>query len=139
MANKPFHGTWKLNIQASTLPFAAPRSVILRIELEADRVRFTENFLSQEGISETVEIEAKFSNEAHPVIGSGIADGFAIRRANDQEWETRGFKAGKTVFSASMVMSEDGQSFREDGETTLADGTRARVSLIYDRCEDETC
>lgn len=137
MRNEPFHGTWKLNIPASTLPFAAPRSVILKIEVETDRVRLTENTLSAAGIAETVKIEAKFDDEIHSVVGSGIADGFAIRRVNDLDWETRGFKAGEIVFSATLAMSEDRRSFREDGETTLADGTRARVSLIYERYENE--
>ncbi len=98
MRTEPFHGTWKLNIPASTLPFAAPRSVILHIEVKADRVRLTENTLSAGGIAETVNIEAKFNSETHPVIGSAIADGFTIRRANDRELETRGFKAGKKCF-----------------------------------------
>jgi hypothetical protein len=135
MRNEPFHGCWKLNVPASKLPFAAPRSVLLRIEVGAESVKIIESSLSAEGIPETVNIEAKFDNEVHGVIGSGIADGFAIRRVNTGRWETRGFKAGQIVFSAILAMSEDGLSFREDGETTLADGSRAGVSLLYEQHE----
>ncbi len=139
MRNEPFHGCWKLNVPASKLPFAPPRSVLLRIEVGAELVRITEDSLSAQGIAETVNIEAKFDSEVHRVIGSGIADGFAIRRVNLGRWETRGFKAGQIVFSAILSMSADGQSFREDGETTLADGSRARVSLLYERHAKNDC
>jgi hypothetical protein len=138
MRKELFHGIWRLNIAASMFPFPAPRSVVLCIEVEEDRVRFTEDSVSSVGVSETAKIEARFDNEAHPIIGSSIADGFAIRRVSSNEWETRGFKGGKAVFSATLLVSEDERSFREFGETTLDDGRRANVSLIYERCESET-
>jgi hypothetical protein len=136
MRNEPFKGTWKLNIPASTLPFAAPRSVLLNIEVAEESVIFTENSISAEGVSENVRIEAKFDNEVYPVIGSSIADGFAIRSISTERWETQVYKSGKKLFSAILVCSTDGQSFREDAE--LADGTRARMSLLYERCSKET-
>lgn len=136
MPAEPFSGTWKLNAAASTLPFPAPRSVFLRIEVNGDRVTLVEDTVSSIGESENAKIEAKFDNEMHPIAGSGIADGFAIHRVNSHEWRTQGFKAGVNVFSAALVLSEDEQSFREFGETTLADGRRVAVSLIYERYED---
>ena len=137
MRKEPFHGTWKLNIAASMLPFPAPRSVVLCIEVEEDRVRFTENSVSSVGVSEIAKIEARFDNEVHPIIGSSIADGFAIRRVSSHELKTRGFKGGEAVFSATLLVSDDERSFREFGETRLDDGRRANVSLIYERCESE--
>lgn len=136
MLAEPFNGTWKLNVPASTLPFPAPRSVVLHIEVDGDRVTLVEKTVSSIGESENTKIEAKFNNETHPIIGSGIADGFAVHRVNSHEWRTQGFKAGVVVFSAALVLSGDEQSFREFGETTLADGRRAAVSLIYERYED---
>ena len=135
MKSDPFNGMWKLNVAASTIPFAPPRSVILQIEAGEHLVRFTENSISAEGVPEAVTIEAKPDNESCPVIGSAIADGFAIDRIDAHTWKTRGFKAGETVFTATLVMSADGQSFREDGETTLTGGARAGVSLVYERCD----
>ena len=135
MRNEPFKGTWKLNIPASTFTFAAPRSVLLNIEVAEESVIFTEDSISAEGVSENVRIEAKFDNEVYPVIGSGIADGFAIRSISAERWETQVYKSGKKLFSAILVCSNDGQSFREDVE--LADGTRARMSLLYERCSKE--
>lgn len=138
MRNEPFQGTWKLNIPASTLPFAAPRSVLLNIEVVKESVIITENSTSTEGVSEDVRIEAKFNDEVYPVIGSSIADGFAIRRINAERWETRVFKSGEKVISAILIGSADGQSFREDGEVILADGMPARMSLLYERYSNET-
>jgi len=138
MRNEPFQGTWKLNISESTLPFAAPRSVIVNIEVVEDSVIITENSISAEGITEAVRIEAKFDDVVYPVIGSGFADGFAIRCISAERWETRVFKSGEKTISAILISSADGQSFREDGEVTLADGIRARMSLLYERYNNET-
>ena len=134
MPTEPFSGTWKLNVAASTFPFPIPRSVVLHIEVDGDRVTFVENTISSIGESESAKIEARFDNEVHPILGSGIADGFTIHRVDSHEWRTQGFKAGVNVFSATLVLSEDEQSFREFGETTLVDGSRAAVTLIYERC-----
>jgi len=136
MRNEPFNGTWKLNIPASTFTFAAPRSVLLNIEVAEESVLITEDSISVEGDSEKVCIEAKFDNEVYPVIGSGFADGFAIRSICAERWATQVYKSGKKVFSAILICSNDGQSFREDVE--LADGTRARMSLLYERCGKES-
>ena len=137
MKRDPFHGNWKLNTAASELPFPSPRSVVLTIEVIEDHVRFTENSVSSVGVPEIARIDARFDNEVHPITGSGIADGCASRRVCLHEWHTRGFKSGESVFSATLLMSEDEQSFRECGETTLSDGRRAKVSLLYERWESE--
>jgi len=131
MSHKQFIGTWKLNVPESKLPFAAPHSVLLNIEVAEESVIFTENSISAEGVSENVSIKAKFDNEIYPVIGSGIADGFAIRSISAERWETQVYKSGKKLFSAILVCSADGQSFREEAE--LSDGTGTRMSLLYER------
>ncbi|MBM4312760.1 MAG: hypothetical protein FJ122_02440 [Deltaproteobacteria bacterium] len=133
MPAEPFSGTWKLNVAESTFAFPAPRSVLLRIEVNGDRVTLVEDTVSSNGESEHAEIEARFDDEVHPIVGSGLADGFVIHRINSREWRTQGFKAGVNVFSAALILSEDEQGFREFGETTLADGRRTAVSLIYER------
>jgi len=136
MRNEPFSGTWKLNIPASTFTFPAPRLVILNIEVAEESVILTENSISAEGVSENVRIEAQFDNEIYPVIGSSFADGFAIRSISAKKWKTQLYQSGNKLFSAILVCSADGQSFREDVE--LADGTRAKMSLLYERLSKET-
>ena len=136
MRNEPFNGDWKLNIPSSTFTFPAPRSVLLNIEVAEESVIITEDSISSEGVSENVRIEAKFDNEVYPVIGSGFADGFAIRSISAEKWTTQVYKSGKKIFSAILVCSDDGQSFREDVE--LADGTSAMMSLLYERYNKKT-
>lgn len=136
MKIEPFSGTWKLNIPASTFTFPAPHSVILNIEVVEDSVILTENSISAESVTENVRIEAKFDNEIYPVIGSSFADGFAIRSISPERWTTQLYQSGIKLFSAILVCSTDGQSFREDVE--LADGTHAKMSLLYERLSKET-
>ena len=136
MKNNPFSGTWKLNIPASTFTFPAPRSVIVNIEVVEDSVFFTEKSISAEGVTENVRIEAKFDYEIYPVIGSSLADGFAIRSISPERWETQLYQSGNKLFSAILFCSADGQSFREDVE--LADGSHAKMSLLYERLSKET-
>ena len=69
------------------------------------------------------------------MIGSSFADGFAIRSINTERWATQVYSLEKK-FSAILVCSTDGQSFREDVE--LADGTHARMSLLYERYDKES-
>ena len=136
MRKEPFKGNWKLNISSSTFIFPAPRSVLLNIEVADESVIFTEESITAEGVSENVRIEAKFDDEIYPVIGSGFADGFAIRSVTADRWETQVYKSGKKIFSAVLICSSNGQSFREDVE--LADGTGARMSLLYERYNKKT-
>lgn len=94
--------------------------------------------MAAEGITEAVRIEAKLDDEVYPVTGSGLFDGFAIRCINAERWKTRVFKSGEKIISATLIISADGQSFREDGEVLLADGKPASMSLLYERYKDET-
>lgn len=137
MREDPFNGTWRLNVATSKLPFASPQSVVLHIEADQDWVTLTEHSIASEGGTETVTIRARFDNEVYPVHGSGLADGFAIRRVDPRTWITRGLKRGENVFNATVLLAQDGGSFREDAETTLADGTRAAATLAYERYEEE--
>jgi hypothetical protein len=67
------------------------------------------------------------------VNGSALVDGFAIERIGERTWKARGTKAGKTIFAEIMMLAPDGASFREESETTLAGGTRAPATLVYER------
>lgn len=135
MPADPFNGAWKLNIAGSKLPFPAPRSVTLHIESDGEWLYLTEKSTAADGGTETVTIRARFDDEVHPVHGSGLVDGFAVRRVDAVTLKTRGVKAGQIVFTATLVMAADGNSFREDAETTSADGRHAPAALVYERDE----
>lgn len=133
MPQDPFRGTWKLNVGASKLPFAPPRSVVVRIQADETSVSLAEDSIAADGSAETVTIHARFDDQVHPVHGSGLADGFAVRRVDARTWKTRGLKADRVVFTATILLAPDGRSFTEETETTLADGTRADAWLVYER------
>ena len=137
MRDDPFNGTWKLNVATSKLPFSSPQSVVLHIEADQDWVTLIEYSIASEGGTETVTIRARFDNQVYPVHGSGLADGFAIRRVDPHTWITRGLKGGENVFTAIVLLAQDRGSFREDAETTLVDGTRAAATLVYERYSEE--
>jgi hypothetical protein len=133
MPHRSLNGTWKLNVSASSLPFAQPQSVVLEIVTEGDDICFTENSVDAKGSTETVTIRARFDNKVYPVQGSGLVDGFAIERIHERMWRARGTKAENLMFTETITLSGDGTSFREEAETTLVDGTRAPATLIYER------
>jgi hypothetical protein len=97
-----------------------------------------ERSVSQTGAGETVTLRASFDGEIHPVSGSAVVDGYAARRIDDREWKTEAFKEGRRFASATMRLAPDGQSFVEEVETTLADGTRAHATLVFDRVPAST-
>jgi hypothetical protein len=133
MVQDPFNGTWKLNVSASNLPFAPPRSVVLNIAVDGDDISIAEDSVDAQGRGEIVTIRARFDNQVYPVNGSALADGFAIERVHERAWQARGTKAGNVIFTETVTLAPDGASFREDAETTLADGTHAPATLIYER------
>lgn len=105
----------------------------LQIETDGEWLCLTEKSTAADGGTETVTIRARFNDEVHPVHGSDLVDGFAVRRVDAFTLKTRGVKGGQVVFTATLVMAADGSSFREDAETTLADGRRAPATLVYER------
>lgn len=133
MPQDPFNGTWKLSVAASTLPFAPPRSVVARIEADETSLTIVEDSVSADGAAETVTIRARFDDQVHAVRGSSLADGFAVRRVDGRTWKTRGLKAGRVAFTATLRLAPDGRSFREEANTALSDGTRADATLVYER------
>jgi hypothetical protein len=126
-------GSWKLNVSASELPFSPPCSVVVDIVVDGDSISLTENSVDAQGSAETVTIRARFDNQIYPVTGSALTDGFAIERLDERTWRTRGTKAGNVIFTATITLATGGASFREETETTLADGTRAPATLIFER------
>jgi hypothetical protein len=94
-ASDPFTGTWKLNVTASQLPFAPPRSVVLHVEAGDDEVSLSENSTDAVGASETVTIRARFDGRTYPVHGSGLVDGFAIERLGPRTWRAGARAVGK--------------------------------------------
>lgn len=132
MAADPFTGVWRLNVAASTLPFAAPRSVVVAIEADQDNLSLTEHSTAADGRTETVTIRARFDDKVAPVDGSFLADGFAVRRIDEQTWKTRGFKNGQIAFTATLTLAGDGRSFREEAETSV-EGALTPAVLVYER------
>ncbi len=92
-----------------------------------------EHSISQAGVHETVTLHASFDGKILPVSGSAMVDGYAARRIDDREWTTKAFKGDRLFASATMRLAPDGQSFLEEVETTLADGTRAHATLVFER------
>ncbi|HWR51910.1 MAG TPA: hypothetical protein VN428_12425 [Bryobacteraceae bacterium] len=129
----PFTGMWRLNTGGSQLPFEPPRSVVLQIAATEDAVSLTENSLDAAGAAEIVTIHARFDGLNYPVEGSALVDSFAIERLDRRTWKATGSRKGVLIFTELITLSEDGATFREDAETTLADGARATATLLYER------
>lgn len=97
-----------------------------------------ERSVSQAGAHEMVTLRASFDGKIHPVSGSAMVDGYAARRIDERRWKTEAFKAGRLIAAATMHLAPDGQSLLEEVETTLADGARARATLVFERVPEST-
>ena len=107
--------------------------MVLDIVVDGDDISLTEDSMDAQGAAETVTIQARFDKQIHPVHGSALVDGFAIERLGERAWRAEGSKAGNLIFTETLILAADGASFREEAETTLADGTRASAVLVYER------
>jgi hypothetical protein len=133
MPHTALAGKWKLNVTASTLPFAPPQSVVVEIAVEADRITLTEHAISAEGAAETTKIHARMDGQPYSVEGSAFADRFAIERVREGTWQTNGTKSGIPTLNATLTLSSDGMILYEYAETTLRDGRRAPATLVFER------
>lgn len=135
MSEHSFTAAWKLNVEASELPFPAPLHLVVAINDEGDKLWIAEDSVDAQGRTELVSLRARFDDQLYPVEGSSMVDEFAVRRVDDRTLRTRGLKGGKEMFEATLELSPDGKSFTERVETTLADGTRAPAVLVFERLD----
>ena len=130
-AADPFSGVWKLNLAKSKLPPPpppAPRSHIVRSEVDANGIRLREEVINDKGERLTIILKARFDGKDYAITGTPFADAAAYRRVDSRTLKGTVKKAGKVVVLETVVVSDDGKTLT--GTYSTPDGKPAGTAVF---------
>jgi hypothetical protein len=104
-------GIWKLDVAKSKYsPGPPPKESTLKIEAEADGLKFTVDSTDAEGKPIHYELSPKYDGKDYPVTGNPNADSISLKKINDYTIETVSKKGGDPVMTIRSVVSKDGKT-----------------------------
>jgi uncharacterized Zn-binding protein involved in type VI secretion len=124
-ADNPFIGTWKENIASSTATSTDPwPKSVTRIFIESDQgVALTTKTTAADGKKSTsVDPPVKWDGLPHPVTNDPAVDTISVKQLGDRMAEYAFMKAGKTVQSGTVEVSNDGKTMTITGKATTPKG-----------------
>ena len=104
-------GTWKLDVAKSKYsPGPPPKESTLKIESQADGLKFTIDTIDAEGKTIHSEASPKYDGKDYPMTGNPNADSISLKKINDHTIETQTKKDGKPLTTIRSVVSKDGKT-----------------------------
>ena len=132
-ADDPQIGSWKLNEAKSKFDAGAPKNTSVVYEASGDSVKVTVDGVSSDGKATHTEWTGKFDGKDYPVTGDGAADARSYKRINANTLAMTNKKDGKPTITGHITISPDGKTRTVTTTQTLANGTKARVTSVYDK------
>jgi hypothetical protein len=127
-------GTWKLDVPKSKYsPGPAPKEGTLKIEAEADGLKFTIDGIDAEGKAVHMEFSPKYDGKDYPTTGMPGADSISLKKINDNTIETVTKKAGETVMTTKSVVSKNGKTRTTTQKGKNAKGQDVNNVVVYNR------
>jgi hypothetical protein len=132
LAIDPFEGTWKLNIEKSTIFGTPPKSQIIRIEPIDNGLRFESDAVSSEGKVRHSQWTELFNGMFRPDVAIPARTVAYIRvDANTIERVTK--EEGKEVGRSLSVVSTDGKIMISTQKAKNAQGQEVTATSVYDK------
>jgi hypothetical protein len=119
-AGLPYAGKWKAQADS-----ASPAKML-------EFVQIGETGLTIKIISRNAVCEAKFDGADYPTVGEGVPADYtlAIRKAGPRAFEMVQKLKGKTLYTSTFAVSDDGKTLTE---TDSGNEAGARIQVVYDR------
>jgi len=132
-AESPFSGTWKLNLEKSTLPppFVL-KSDVVTIDADDDRAKYSDEAVTNQGQTFKVTVEPKWDGKYYPVTGDPTSDSESWHRVNSHTMTVTSKKAGKITSKATVVVSKDGKVTTVTF-TDYSQGKPVKGVAVYDK------
>jgi hypothetical protein len=136
--SNPLVGTWKINFAKSKfMPAgAAPKSDTLTIQAQGDGIKVNADGVNGDGsriaTSYTTNMDGKDSAISGPGFPGG-ADTFAFKRVDANTSTGTGKKAGKVVYTRTMVVSKDGKVMTIKSKGTDDQGKPVSSTTVWDK------
>jgi hypothetical protein len=133
-ADSPFVGTWKLDVDRSTLP-PGPGLLFatVQIEFSGKGLKTTANNADGHGVVTDLSFDSPLDGTPSPVIGSPAIDMTSLRRLDDHTITATATKDAKPVYTDRRVVSADGKTMTITREGTTPDGKKYRSTMILGR------
>jgi hypothetical protein len=127
-------GTWKLDVAKSKYsPGPAPKEGTLKIEAEADGLKFTIDRLDAEGKAVHMEFSPKYDGKDYPTTGMPGADSISLKKINDNTIETVSKKGGTPLVTTKSVVSKNGKTRTTTQKGKNAKGQDVNNTVVYTR------
>jgi hypothetical protein len=127
-------GTWKLDVGNSKYsPGPPPKESTLKIEAQADGLKFTIDSVDAEGKAIHTEASPKYDGKDYPVTGNPNVDSISLKKINDHAIETSTKKDGKPLTTNRSVVSKDGKTRTSMYTGKNAKGEAVNNTVVYDR------
>lgn len=132
-AESPFSGTWKLNLEKSTLPSPAVlKSDVVIIDANDDGAKYSDEAVTNDGQTFKVTVEPKWDGKYYPITGDPTADSESWHRVNSHTMTIISKKAGKLAGKETAVVSEDGKVTTVTF-TNYSQGKPVKGVAVYDK------
>ena len=127
-------GTWKLDLAKSKYsPGPPPKESTLRIEAQADGLKFTIDSIDAEGKAVHLEFSPKYDGKDYPMTGMAGADSISLKKVNDQTIEIINKKGGTPLITTKSVVSKDGKTRTSTQKGKNAKGQDVNNTAVYNR------
>ena len=132
----PWLGTWQLNLAKSKyIPGPAPKSQTVYIQGEGQSRKLTAVGINPAGnvLGPAVWSEYVEDGKPHPVTGNPNFDSQTYTRVDANTINISRLKEGKTVGTATLLVSPDGKTMTFNNSTTQATGRQFNETQVYDK------
>jgi hypothetical protein len=128
----PLIGTWKLNLEKSTMAPPLPKSLISTISKEGDHLIAVLDLVRDDGQTFKTMFQQIYDGQPHPTTGFPNYDSTAFTRIGNTINSVR-FKQGKTVEVSQVIIDPGNTFYTVRAEGIDASGQPYHFVLVYDR------
>jgi hypothetical protein len=128
----PIVGTWKLNLEKSTYPIPAPKSMTVTIATAASGWTITVDGVGPDGQAQKWGYTSRFDGSESTVSGNPNIDA-AVFRSMGTGGIVEYKKGGRVVSTTSSIISDDGKTMTVTVKVPDAQGRELTIVSVYDR------
>ena len=127
-------GTWKMNPAKSKYsPGPAPKSNIVTINADADKIKLSSDGIDATGNPTHVEYTAKYDGKDYPITGMPNVDTVALERPDANTIRSTMKKGDQVVMTVTSVISKDGTTRTSTFKGKNAEGQDVNNVVVFDK------
>jgi hypothetical protein len=131
-SSDPLHGTWELDVAASSFDPGPGRKTDTRTyEIDGDRIRLTGRVVFTDGRSEDIRFDAAFDGKDYPAAGNPRVGTIAQVRVDAYTSKTTTKRRGTVTATSTRQVSPDGSTLTITTDGTGDNGVPFKNTLVF--------